>query len=139
MLPSKPVLTLAVAKLIASAAEQEAVTHGWNMVIAIVDDGGHLLHFSRMDGGLIASVTVATEKARCAVHFKRTTKVMEEAVAAGRIVLMSIPGAVPVEGGIPLFAGGHIIGAIGVSGGSASHDGQAAQAGADELARILKA
>jgi uncharacterized protein GlcG (DUF336 family) len=107
------------------------------MVIAVVDDGGHLIHLSRMDGALIASVTVAEEKARCAAQFKRPTKFFEDGVAAGRQVLLSLPGVIPIEGGIPLMAGSQLIGAIGVSGGSAAQDGQVAHAGVNELARVL--
>lgn len=137
MLTDKKVLTLAAAERIAAAAKQEAGSNNWAMVIAIVDDGGHLVHLSRMDGALIASVNVATEKACCAAQFKRPTKFFEDGVAAGRQVLLSLPGAIPIEGGVPLMAGGHVIGAIGVSGGSPAQDGQCAQAGVNELATIL--
>jgi uncharacterized protein GlcG (DUF336 family) len=133
MLADKKVLTLAAAEWIAAAAKQEAASNNWAMVIAVVDDGGHLIHLTRMDGALIASVTVATEKARCAAQFKRATKVFEEGVAAGRNVLLSLPGAVPIEGGIPLTFNGQVVGAIGVSGGTPAQDGQCAQAGANAL------
>lgn len=137
MLASKKVLTLAAAKHVAAAAEKEAAINHWAMVIAVADDGGHLIHLSRMDGALIASVTVAAEKARCAAQFKRPTRIFEEAIAGGRSALLSLPGAVPLEGGIPLMAGDQVIGAIGVSGGTPTQDGQVAQAGIDELARNL--
>lgn len=133
MLADKKVLTLAAAMRIVAAAQREAEANNWAMVIAVVDDGGHLIHLSRMDGALIASVTVAEEKARCAAHFKRPTKFFEDGVAAGRNVLLSLPGVIPIEGGIPLIAGGQMIGAIGVSGGSAAQDGQCAQAGVSVL------
>ena len=137
MLPSllvdKKVLTLAAAKRLAQAAENDAAKNGWKMVIAVVDDGGHLLYLERMDGGLIASVHVASEKARCAAQFQRATKVFEDGVAAGRNVLLSLPGAVPIEGGIPVTVDGRVIGAIGVSGGTPQQDGQVAQAGVAAL------
>jgi uncharacterized protein GlcG (DUF336 family) len=137
MLANKPVLTLAAAKRIAASAEQHAAANGWRMVIAIADDGGHLLYLQRMDGALVASVEVATQKARCAALFRRATKVFEDGVAAGRNALLSLPGAVPVEGGIPLMSGDHVLGAIGVSGAAPAQDGQVAKAGVDELAVIL--
>jgi uncharacterized protein GlcG (DUF336 family) len=140
MLTDKKSLTLAAARRIGAAAEQEASTNNWPMVIAVVDDGGHLIHLARMDGALIASVTVAPEKARCAAEFKRPTKVFEEGLAAGRTALLKLPGVIPIEGGVPLtLPDGQIIGAIGVSGGTPAQDGQVAQAGANELARVIEA
>jgi uncharacterized protein GlcG (DUF336 family) len=136
MLGAKPMLTLAAAKRIAAAAASEAHRNQWNMVIAIVDDGGHLLYLERMDGAQTGSVEVAIAKARSAALFRRPTKVFEEAVSGGRHVLLGLPGAVPVEGGVPLLSQGHALGAIGVSGGTAAQDGQVAQAGAAELARL---
>jgi uncharacterized protein GlcG (DUF336 family) len=129
MLADKKVLTLAAAERIIAAARQEASANNWAMVIAVVDDGGHLIHLSRMDSALIASVAVAEEKARCAAHFKRPTKFFEDGVAAGRNVLLSLPGVIPIEGGVPIMTGGQVIGAIGVSGGSSAQDGQVAKAG----------
>jgi uncharacterized protein GlcG (DUF336 family) len=137
MLADKKVLTLAAAEHVIAAAKKEAASNHWAMVIAVVDDGGHLIHLSRMDGALLASVTVAEEKARCAAQFKRPTKFFEEGVAGGRQVLLSLPGVIPIEGGIPLMAGTQLVGAIGVSGGSPSQDGQCAQAGVNELSRSL--
>lgn len=139
MLADKKALTLAAARRIGAAAEQEAASNNWAMVIAVVDDGGHLIHLARMDGALIASVTVATEKARCAAQFKRPTKFFEDGVATGRQVLLSLPGVIPIEGGVPLLADGQLIGAIGVSGGAPTQDGQCAQAGANELVRVIEA
>ena len=128
-LPTKQVLTLEVAQQISAAAREESKKNGWNMVICIVDDGGHVILLERMDGTQLASVQVAQEKARAAVLFKRSTKVLEEAVAGGRIVVMTLANAVPVEGGVPITAGGQIIGAIGVSGATSAQDGQVAMAG----------
>lgn len=127
-LAAKKVLTLAAAKQIAAAAHAEAVANQWSMVICIVDDGGHLIYLERMDGAQIGSVEVAREKAATAVRFKRPTKVLEDAVAGGRTVVLGLPGATPIEGGVPIAVDGEIIGAVGVSGGTAAQDGQVAQA-----------
>jgi glc operon protein GlcG len=137
MLADKKVLTIAAAKRIAAAAEHEAARNGWNMVIAIVDDGGHLMYLERMDDTQLASVEVGIQKARSALLFKRPTKAMEDAVAGGRIVVMTLANAVPVEGGVPLLADGKIVGAIGISGATSAQDGIVAKAGADELLRLL--
>ena|SRR5271170_5289946 len=128
-LASKKVLTLEAAKLIAAAAHSEAQKNGWNIVICVVDDGGHLLYLERMDGAQLASVQVAQDKARTAVLFKRPSKALEEAVAGGRMVVLKLAGATPVEGGIPILVGTQLVGAIGVSGASSSQDGQVAAAG----------
>ena len=136
-LPSKKVLTLEVAKQIAAAAEKHARENQWNVCIAIVDDGGHLVYFQRIDGTQTGSVLVSQRKAQTAIAFKRPTKVFEEGVAGGRTALVALPGAVPLEGGIPLAVDGQMIGAIGVSGVTAQQDGTIAQAGADALPGIL--
>ena len=83
-LPTKPVLTLEAAKKLAAAAEEEAVKNKWNMVIAIVDDGGNLLYLQRLDGTQTGSIEVALQKAKTAVHFKRPSKALEDAVTGGR-------------------------------------------------------
>ena len=137
-LATKKALTLGVAKQIAAAAEQHARENKWNVCIAIVDDGGHLVYFQRIDGTQTGSVQVSQRKAQTAIGFKRPSKVFEEGVAGGRNALLALPGAVPLEGGIPLVVDGEMIGAIGVSGVTAQQDGMIAQAGADALARILK-
>ncbi|MEO8100221.1 MAG: heme-binding protein [Acidobacteriota bacterium] len=137
MLATKKVLTLALAKRIAAAAEQESAKNNWKMFIAIVDDGGNLMYLERMDGAQLASQQVSVEKARCALTFKRSTKSLEEAVAGGRTVVMSLAGAVPVEGGLPLVVDGEFLGGIGLSGATSAQDGAAAQAGVDELIRLL--
>jgi glc operon protein GlcG len=133
-LATKKILTLEAARQIAAAAEEEARKNNWTMVIAIVDDGGHLIYLERMDGTQIASVTVAQEKAACAIRFKRPTKALEEAVAGGRIVVMKLAGAIPVEGGLPILVEGQFVGAIGVSGGTSPQDGVVAAAGLAVLA-----
>ena len=138
LLADKKTLTLAAAKRIAAAAEKVAAKNGWVMFIAIVDDGGNLMYLERMDDAQLGSLDVSIQKARSALLFKRPTKVMEDAVTAGRIVVMTLPNALPVEGGLPLLADGKIVGAIGVSGATAPEDGIVAKAGADELLKLLR-
>lgn len=135
-LADKKALTLEAAKKIAVAAEAEAKKNSWNVVIAIVDDGGHLIYLQRMDGTQTGSVDVAIKKAQTAINFKRPTKVFEDAVAGGRQVILALHGALPIEGGVPVTVGGQIIGAIGVSGVKSTEDGQIAKAGADAAAGL---
>jgi glc operon protein GlcG len=136
-LPTKKALSLGVAKQIAAAAEKHARENQWNVCIAIVDDGGHLVYFQRMDGTQTGSILVSQRKAEAAIAFKRPTKAFEEQVAGGRTALVALPGGVPLEGGIPLAVEGQMIGAIGVSGVTSQQDGMIAQAGADALPGIL--
>ncbi len=126
-------ISLAGAKRIVEAAEQEAVRNGWNVVIAIVDGTGELVLLHRLDGTQIASVSIATGKARTAVRFKRPTKALEDAVAGGRTAMLAVDGILPMEGGIPVLIDGQVAGAVGVSGVLSSQDAQIAQAGIDAL------
>ncbi|ATQ67213.1 MULTISPECIES: GlcG/HbpS family heme-binding protein [Methylosinus] len=127
---TKFALTLADARRIAEAAEAKARESGWNVVIAIVDDGGHLMLLQRLDGTQPASSEIATAKARTAALFKRPTKALEEAVASGRTAMLALPGLTPVEGGAPILYRGELVGAIGVSGVQSFQDGIVAAAGA---------
>jgi glc operon protein GlcG len=136
-LADKKALTLTVAKQIAAAAAAEAEKNNWNVVIAIVDDGGHLMYLERRDETQTGSIEVALQKARSATSFKRPTKVLEDALMGGRTVLLSLPGAMPIEGGVPIALDGKVLGAIGVSGVTAQQDGQIAKAGMDALPKIL--
>ena len=128
-------ISLEQAKGVMAAAEAEARANDWPMVIAIVDSGGHLVMLHRFDHAQHGSVLIAEEKARCAVSFKRPTKAIEDAVAQGGLNLrmLATPGAVPLEGGVPLIADGRIVGAIGVSGMRSNQDGQVAEVGAKAL------
>lgn len=135
---TKKALSLSIARQVAAAAEKHALENKWNVCIAIVDDGGHLIYFQRLDGTQTGSVVVSQRKAQTAIAFKRPSKLFEEQVAGGRNALLGLPGAVPLEGGVPLAVEGQILGAIGVSGVTAQQDGLIAQAGADALATILK-
>jgi uncharacterized protein GlcG (DUF336 family) len=123
------------AKKVAAAAVAEARKNNFTMAIAVVDTAGNLIYFEKMDGTQTGSVNVSIEKARSAVLFKRPTKSFQDTVAQGGVGLrmLGLPGAVPVEGGIPLMEGGKIVGAIGASGGTSAEDGQCAQAGANVL------
>ncbi len=127
-------LTLAGAKKAAAAAEAEAKKNNFKMAIAVVDDGGHLVYLEKLDDTQTGSIRVAIEKARSAVAFKRPTKVWEDAVAGGRSAVLRLSGATPFEGGVPIVVGGQVVGAVGVSGGTAAQDGQVAKAGVDGLA-----
>ncbi|SEK45839.1 GlcG/HbpS family heme-binding protein [Nitrosovibrio tenuis] len=128
---NKIILSLDDAKTIAAASEAEARHNDWPVVIAIVDDGGHLIHLLRLDNTQFGSVEVAIEKAHSAIAFRRPTKVWEDHIAEGRMRYLGLPGAVPIEGGLPIYAGGQFIGAVGVSGVRSNQDAQIAQAGLD--------
>ena len=128
-LATRKALTLTTAKQMASAAEAEARKNNWNVVICVVDEGGHLIYLQRMDETQLASIEIAQGKARTSLMYKRPTKAMEDAVAGGRAVVMTLPGALPVEGGLPITVEGRIIGGIGVSGVQSTQDAQIARAG----------
>ena len=127
-------LTLEEAQRISLAAREAAAARNWTMVIAVVDDGGHLITLERMDGTQKASVRIAEQKARTAMLFKRPTKALEDAVLQGRSVMMTLPDAICLKGGLPLMRDGVEVGAIGVSGMKSSEDGIVAEAGALALA-----
>jgi glc operon protein GlcG len=138
-LADKKALTLQIAKQVVAAAEQAAVANHNHMFILIVDDGGNLMYMERMDEAQLGSFNVALAKARSAVFFKRPTKMFEDAVIKnGYTPILKLPEAMPIEGGIPLLVDGHILGAIGVSGGTPQEDGKAAQAGADAFPGIVQ-
>ncbi len=126
-------LSLEDAKRVIAAAEQRARQDRWNVVIVLVDEGGHLIHLIRMDSVQTASIDIAIQKARTATFYKRSTKVFQDRVAAGESALLSLPDMLPFEGGLPIIKEGVVIGAIGVSGVTAEQDGIIAQAGLDAL------
>jgi glc operon protein GlcG len=134
-LADRKVLTLEAAKKMAAAAIAEAKKNNWLMSVAVVDEGGSLMYFERIDMTQAGSTRIAIEKARSAVNFKRPTKVFEDAVAGGRNAILGLSGAVPLEGGIPILMDGRVLGAVGVSGGTAPQDGQVAKAGVDALGK----
>ncbi len=130
----KTSIGLAAARRVAAAAEVEAVANDWPVVIAILDDGGHIIYLQRDDRVQLGSVDVAIAKARSAVLFRRPTAAFEEMVGSGRQGYLAMPGVVAVEGGVPLEIDGTVVGAIGISGVRSQQDGQIARAGAAALA-----
>ena len=131
---SKPILTLEKAKRIAAAAEAEAKSNDWRVVIAVVDDGGHLLYLQRSHDTQFGSVETAIQKAHAAVAFQRPTKASEDAVLSGRLIHLALPGVIPAEGGVPLLIEGVVVGGLGISGVRSFQDGQIAAAGVAALA-----
>jgi glc operon protein GlcG len=133
--PYGPNVNTETAKKVAEAALAEARKNNWTMAAAVVDTSGVLVYFERIDNTQNGSSVVAIDKAKSAALFKRPTKALQDALAAGgegwRV--LKIEGSVPLEGGIPLISDGKIIGALGVSGGASAQDGQCAKAGADSL------
>lgn len=135
---SKKVLTLEAAKKIAGAAEAEAKKRGATVVIAVVDEGGHLILLERLDDTQVASVEVAIGKARTAAIFRRPSKVFEDQVRNGRVAALALPGATPLQGGVPIIVDGKVIGAIGVSGNTPQEDEDIAVAGAAVTASVIQ-
>jgi glc operon protein GlcG len=127
-------LTLEGAKKVSDAAVLHAKSNGANPSIAIVDEGGHLLHFVRMDGSFSAGANVSAGKARTSALFKKPTKDFEEIINKGRFTMTALPDFTPLQGGVPIIHDGFVIGAIGVSGAkSAAQDEEIAKAGASAV------
>src|SRR5262245_39577445 len=127
----KKALSLAAAQKIAAAAEADARAKNARVVIAVVDDGGNLLVLQRLDDTQVASVEVGIGKARTAAIFRRPSREFEEQVKNGRVAALALPGATPLQGGIPITFDGKVIGAIGVSGETPTQDEEIALAGAN--------
>ena len=130
-----PGVTLEQAKKAVEAAEAEAKKNGWFLAIAVVSSGGNLVHFSKMDQTQFASIQIAIHKAKAAATFRRPTKAFQDGLQANppTLVLLTLDGVIASEVGIPLMAGGKIIGAIGCSGATGAQDGQACKAGVDTI------
>lgn len=127
---TKPVLELADVKRVAAAAEAEALRNNWAVSIAIVDDGGHLLHLQRLDGAAPISAQIAPAKARTAALGRRESKVYEDMINGGRPAFLSVPVLDGMlEGGVPILRDGQCLGAVGVSGVKSVEDVQIARAG----------
>lgn len=122
-------LTLDAAKTMAAAAERFAIERGWTIAVAVVDAAGGLILFHSLDDTQPASQDIAVLKARTAARYHRPTKALEEGIAGGRAALLSLPGIVALEGGLPIRSAGKIVGAIGVSGMGSAQDGEVAAAG----------
>jgi uncharacterized protein GlcG (DUF336 family) len=121
------------AKKAAGAALAEARKNGWSVYATVVDPGGAVVYVERIDGTQSGSAEVSLEKARTSVAFKRPSKAFEDTVLGGKTQYLRLPGALPLEGGVPLLQDGKIVGAIGVSGATSVQDGQCARAGADAV------
>jgi glc operon protein GlcG len=121
-------ITLEAAKTMMSAGEAEARKNGWNVAIAIVDVSGNLIMFQKIDETQPGSIAIAQGKARTAALFKRPTKLLEEAVSAGKQAFLAVEGVLPMQGGVPVIADGKVIGAVGVSGVTSAQDEQVASA-----------
>jgi uncharacterized protein GlcG (DUF336 family) len=130
---TRSMLTLEDCKRMSAAAEAEAKKNNWNVCVAILDDGGHLLHLIRMDGATPANARIALEKGRTAAETRRSTAMWEERVKAGRTVMLKMPGVTPVQGGLPIVVDGACVGGVGVSGVQSHEDEQIAKAAIDAL------
>ncbi|HNP30220.1 MAG TPA: heme-binding protein [Nitrospirales bacterium] len=130
----KKTLSLQAAKKVAAAAETDARTKGARVVIAVVDEGGHLLLLERLDDTQVASVDVGIGKARTAAIFRRPSKVFEDQIRNGRIAALGLPGVTALQGGVPIIVDHQVIGAIGVSGETPQQDEDIAMVGAQALA-----
>jgi len=128
-------ISLELAKKVMAGAEAEAKKNSWNVCIVVLDSGGNIVMVERMDGAQFGSIEVAREKAYSAVAFRRPTKAFDDALAQGgnNLRILRLPGASPLEGGIPIVVDGKLIGSIGVSGVTSQQDAQIAKAGADSL------
>ena len=126
----QPYLTLEDAIRISDAAQAKSKAEGWNMVIVVLDAGGHMISLRKMDGVQIGSIDVALGKAKTAVYFKRSTKVFEDLMKTeGGARIATLPNTVAIEGGLPIVKDGIVVGAIGISGASSAQDGIVAAAG----------
>jgi len=126
---TKSYLTCDDAKKILAAAEAHATQNNWAVCISVVDDGGHLLGFLRLDGCAQASIKISQGKAYSAAVRRRATKLDEDVIANGRVAALSMPGITFLEGGVPILHNGETIGAVGVSGVKSSDDAAVASAG----------
>jgi uncharacterized protein GlcG (DUF336 family) len=134
--PYGPPIALDQAKRVMAAAELEAAKNSWMVAITILDSGGNLVMFHKVDNAQLSAITVSEGKARTALQFKRPSKDLDDAIARGGAGnrLLALKDITPLEGGIPIVVDGKIIGAIGVSGAVSAQDAQVAKAGADALA-----
>ena len=135
--PYGPPITLDQAKRVMAAAELQAVENSWQVAITILDSGGNMVMFHKIDNAQLSAVSVSEGKARTALQFKRPSKDLDDAIARGGAGnrLLALKDITPLEGGIPIIVDGRIVGAIGVSGAVSAQDAQIAKAGADALAR----
>jgi glc operon protein GlcG len=129
-------ISLERAEALIAATVAEAKKHNWKMNVAVVDSGGNLVAFQRMDGAQTASIAISQHKARASATFRRETKVFENGIQqSGLNYIMTLDGVIASRGGIPLVEGGKLIGAIGCSGGTGSQDEVSCKVGAALLAK----
>ena len=124
-----PSIDIAAAKKIAAGVVAECQSNKWNVAVAIVDTHGSLVYFERMEDTQTASMKIAIMKAKAAATYRRTTRAFADAIAKGGPAVMTLPGVVASPGGVPIFVGGKVIGAVGVSGVTGDQDEQCAKAG----------
>ena len=129
---TRPMLTLDDCRKISAAAEAEAKKNNWNVCIAILDDGGHLLHLIRMDGATPANARIAVEKGRTAAESRRSTLNWQERIKP-RPEILNMPGITPIQGGLPIVVEGACVGGVGISGVQSHEDEQIAAAGIKAL------
>lgn len=122
-------LTAAAVRKVLAAAEARAVQERWAVSIAVVDGGGDLVGFIKLDGASVGTVQISMGKARTAARFGRPTKVYADRVAADTLNILSVDGVIALQGGLPIVVGGRVIGAVGVSGATSAQDEQVAAAG----------
>lgn len=134
----KKTLTLEAADKVAAAAEAEAKKRNAAVVIVVVDDGGYPLVLKRLNDTQVASVDVGIGKARTAAIFRRPSREFEEQIKNGRLASLVLPGATPLQGGVPLIANGKVVGAVGVSGNTPQEDEDIALAGAAAFDAAMK-
>ena len=135
--PYGPPITLDQAKRAMSAAELEAAKNTWQVAITILDSGGNMVMFHKVDNAQLSAIGASEGKARTALMFKRPSKALDDAIAAGGagLRLLAVKDITPLEGGLPILADGKIVGAIGVSGALSSQDAQVAKVGADAVGK----
>jgi glc operon protein GlcG len=133
--PYGTAVNIETAKKAAAASVAEAKKNNWNVAIAVVDNHGMLIYYEMLDDTQTSSAVIAVEKARTAAMFRRPSKEFEDNIAAGRVAVLGLPGATPIDGGLPIVVGGKMIGAIGVSGVSSAQDAQIARAGVEAVAK----
>jgi len=135
-LVTKRTIGLELAKKLVAAAEAQAAKDNLAFVISIVDDGGNLVYLERMDGAQLGSIEISMKKAQTALNFKRSTKAYQDRVTEGATGIIALQNVLPFEGGVPLYVGKELVGAIGVSGASSTQDGVVANAAAELLTSL---
>jgi glc operon protein GlcG len=130
-------ISLDQAKRVMAAAELEAAKNSWQVAIAILDSGGNMVMFHKVDNAQLSAITTSEGKARTALEFKLPSKALDDAIANGGagMRLLALKDITPLQGGVLVLVDGKIIGAVGVSGALSAQDEQVAKAGADALAK----